>query len=54
MKKQSIKLLKRLLKREFHSIDASTDFSGKREEIIQTCVDLGFDELVDELRNDMV
>lgn len=54
MKKKSKKILKNLLKTEFYSIDASTDFTGKREEIIQTCVDLGFDELVDELLNDMV
>lgn len=53
MKKETIKLLKRLLKKEFYSIDALTDFSNKREEVIQSCVDLGFNDLADELRGDM-
>ena len=54
MKVETIKLLKQLLKKEFYSIDYLTDYANKREEVIKICIDLGFNDLAEELRGDII
>lgn len=55
MTPETQELLKRLLRKEFDSIDIKNYFIfDKQTEIMKACAELGFKELVEEMHNDLI
>ena len=55
MTPETQELLKRLLRKEFDSIDVKNDFLfEKQTDIMKVCAELGFEELVEEMNNDLI
>ena len=55
MTPETQELLKRLLRKEFDSIDVKNDFLfEKQTDIMKVCAELGFKELVEEMQNDLI